>query len=84
MRTTVDGAGRVVVPKAYRDRLGLLPGQEIQLEETAVGLLLTPVVDGARIIETPEGPVIAPAGENQGDYVLTDEMVRSLLEAGRR
>lgn len=31
MRTTIDSAGRVVVPKALRQAIGLEPGSEIEL-----------------------------------------------------
>jgi AbrB family looped-hinge helix DNA binding protein len=31
MKTTIDGAGRVVVPKALRQSLGLRPGSEIEI-----------------------------------------------------
>jgi AbrB family looped-hinge helix DNA binding protein len=34
MRTTIDSAGRVVVPKALRRALGLQPGSEIELRAT--------------------------------------------------
>lgn len=33
MRTTLDRFGRVVVPKDIRDRLGLRPGVEIEIDE---------------------------------------------------
>jgi AbrB family looped-hinge helix DNA binding protein len=81
MKTTIDRAGRVVVPKAYRERLGLQPGQELRLEETDAGLLLTPVIDEPRIVETADGPVIVPAAAASDS--LTDDMVRGLLETGR-
>ncbi|MHB1097570.1 MAG: AbrB/MazE/SpoVT family DNA-binding domain-containing protein [Gemmatimonadaceae bacterium] len=45
MRTTVDRFGRVVVPKAMRDRLGLRPGAAIEIEETAGHLSLRAVED---------------------------------------
>lgn len=32
MRTTIDGAGRVVIPKRLRDRLGLAAGVELEVE----------------------------------------------------
>ena len=33
MKTTLDRFGRVVVPKEIRDRLGLKPGAEIEIDE---------------------------------------------------
>jgi len=33
MRTTIDRFGRIVVPKGVRDRFGLQPGMEIEIEE---------------------------------------------------
>jgi AbrB family looped-hinge helix DNA binding protein len=82
VKTTIDRSGRVVVPKAYRQRLGLEPGRELRLEETDGGLLITPVVPAPRVEETPGGPVIVPA-ETERSGPLTDEMVRDLLETGR-
>ena len=43
MRTTIDKAGRVVVPKPIRERLGLLAGSEVDLEEFSGGILLNRV-----------------------------------------
>jgi AbrB family looped-hinge helix DNA binding protein len=42
MKTTIDAAGRIVVPKALRDRLALAPGSEIELEAVADGVFLRP------------------------------------------
>jgi antitoxin PrlF len=39
MKTTVSEKGQVTIPKALRDRLGILPGQELVFEE-----------DGGRIV----------------------------------
>ena len=38
MRTTIDKAGRLVIPAAIREKAGLAPGStiEISLEETAI------------------------------------------------
>lgn len=33
MKATIDRFGRVVVPKDMRDRLGLMPGSEIEIKE---------------------------------------------------
>lgn len=34
MRTTIDATGRVVIPKAIRERLGLRGGEEIEVDES--------------------------------------------------
>jgi AbrB family looped-hinge helix DNA binding protein len=33
MITTIDRAGRLVIPKAIRDRLGLRGGEQVEVEE---------------------------------------------------
>jgi AbrB family looped-hinge helix DNA binding protein len=43
MQVTIDQAGRIVVPKSVRDRLGLRKDSALELEETADGLFLKPV-----------------------------------------
>jgi AbrB family looped-hinge helix DNA binding protein len=43
MHVTIDQAGRIVVPKAVRERLGLRKNSELELEETAEGIVLKPV-----------------------------------------
>jgi AbrB family looped-hinge helix DNA binding protein len=40
MNLRIDKLGRVVVPKAIRDRLGLVPDAELEVHEHADGLLL--------------------------------------------
>jgi AbrB family looped-hinge helix DNA binding protein len=43
MKTTLDRFGRVVVPKNIRDRLGLRPGTEIEIDEKENEVVLKPV-----------------------------------------
>jgi AbrB family looped-hinge helix DNA binding protein len=43
MKTTLDRFGRVVVPKDIRDRLGLRPGAEIEIDEKGYEIVLKPV-----------------------------------------
>ncbi|MEO5704663.1 MAG: AbrB/MazE/SpoVT family DNA-binding domain-containing protein [Candidatus Limnocylindrales bacterium] len=81
MRTTIDAAGRIVVPKAIREELALYGGQE--LEVTAV--------DGRIEMEIPQTPMHL---EERGGILvavpdvpvppLTAEMVRETLEKVRR
>jgi AbrB family looped-hinge helix DNA binding protein len=81
MRTTIDGAGRLVIPKAARDELDLSPGTELELR----------VVDRRIEIEIPPTHMRL-VGHNRGVVavadrempVLTVEMVRDTLDHVRR
>jgi AbrB family looped-hinge helix DNA binding protein len=42
MTLKIDKAGRVILPKPLRDRLGLREGSELELEETPEGVVLKP------------------------------------------
>ena len=81
MRTTIDSAGRIVVPKAIREELALYGGQEVELT----------AVDGRIEIEVPPTPMhmeerggILVAVPDHPLPPLTDEIVRATLEKVRR
>jgi AbrB family looped-hinge helix DNA binding protein len=40
MNVSIDSAGRIVLPKPIRERLGLTGGDELEIEETADGVVL--------------------------------------------
>jgi AbrB family looped-hinge helix DNA binding protein len=42
MTLKIDKAGRVILPKPVRDRLGLRAGSELEIEETGGGVMLRP------------------------------------------
>jgi AbrB family looped-hinge helix DNA binding protein len=42
MTLKMDKAGRVILPKPVRDRLGLTAGSDLEVEETADGIVLKP------------------------------------------
>jgi AbrB family looped-hinge helix DNA binding protein len=81
MRASIDGVGRVVIPKPIREGLGLRGGETLDVRERdgVIELRVRPVE--MRIRETPEGPVIEPVEELPQ---LTDELVRETLERVRR
>lgn len=78
MQTTIDAAGRIVVPKALRDALGLTPGSTVDISLYGAGLQLVPGGRTARLVEE-DGVLVAVS-----DTVVTDEMVFALIDAGRR
>ena len=51
MRTTIDKAGRVVIPAALRDRAGLTPGAELEISEQDGALRLERVAAGPRLVK---------------------------------
>jgi len=79
MRTTIDAAGRIVVPKALREQLGLAPGTELDVEVVDAHLELS-VPSRVRIEDGPNGPRFTA----DTDQRLTAEQVRDLMERGRR
>ena len=60
MRSTIDKAGRLVIPAAIRDKAGLTPGTtiEISLEET--GVRLERVAAGPRLVRVGKRLVARP------------------------
>lgn len=77
MKTTIDSAGRLVVPKVLRDRLGLEPGSTVDISPYGAGLQLMAVGRTARV-RTIDGAVVA-----ESDTAITDEDVFELLESDR-
>jgi AbrB family looped-hinge helix DNA binding protein len=78
MRTTIDRAGRVVIPKALRDQLGLTPG-EIEVTSDGAALRIEPVVGGADLADI-DGRLVIPSGGSTVD----DEIVRALRASDQR
>ncbi len=78
MRTTIDAAGRLVVPKVLRDVLGLTAGSELDVSVYGHGLAVLPITRTARL-ERRDGRLVAVS-----DTAVDDEAVFALLDAGRR
>jgi len=60
MRTTIDKAGRVVIPAALRERAGLLPGSELEITEDELGIRLTRTAAGPRLVKVGRRLVARP------------------------
>lgn len=58
MHTTIDRAGRVVIPKAIRARAGLLEGGAVEIIERDGAIEIVPAPASVSIVDTPAGPVV--------------------------
>ncbi len=81
MRTTIDGAGRIVIPKATRSRLGLEAGRTVEIRERDGLLEIEPVATAMALKQRGGGLVAVP---EEPLPPLTDAMVRAALEGTRR
>jgi AbrB family looped-hinge helix DNA binding protein len=60
MRTTIDKAGRVVIPAAVRDRAGLTPGTALEITIDDFGVRLERVAAGPRLVKVGRRTVARP------------------------
>ena len=60
MRTTIDKAGRVVIPAALRERAGLAAGSELEITEDDRGIRLERVAPGPRLVKVGRRLVARP------------------------
>lgn len=56
MQITLDRMGRIVVPKAIRDRFALKPGDDLEITVEATGIRLCPVASASPLTE--EGGIL--------------------------
>lgn len=81
MRSAIDAAGRVVIPKTLRDRLQLGKDRAVEISERdgrieieAVSTPMSLVKRGGRVVVVPDRKMPP----------LTDEVVRATIERTRR
>lgn len=60
MRSTIDKAGRVVIPAGIRDRAALVPGTELEVTLDDTGVRLERVAPGPRLVRVGKRLVARP------------------------
>ena len=81
MRTTIDSAGRVVIPKALRERLGRAWSHAIEIRERDRRIEIEAAPTPMRLARRGRGVVAVP---DDALPPLTDDLVRATLERTRR
>jgi AbrB family looped-hinge helix DNA binding protein len=77
MQTTIDPAGRVVIPKLLRDRVGLRAGAVV-LTVDGSAIRIEPVTD--EVVVEEDGRLVIPSAGG----IVDDDLVRALRDADRR
>lgn len=81
MKTSIDAAGRIVVPKPLRQALGFRPGVPLEIKASDGRLEIEVAATPMRLRKRGKGMVAVPDAELPE---LTAEMVRDTLERVRR
>jgi len=81
MRTTIDGAGRVVIPKPLRDELGLRGGEAIEVTVRDGRVEIEPAPTPMKLVRRKGALVAEPEASLPP---LTAAEVREALERARR
>jgi AbrB family looped-hinge helix DNA binding protein len=77
MRSTIDKAGRLVIPRALRDQVGLRPGA-VEVSADGAGVRVESVaVEG---LDEADGRLVIPVSGAEVD----DELIRALRDGDQR
>jgi AbrB family looped-hinge helix DNA binding protein len=61
MRTTIDKAGRVVIPATIRERAGFMPGADLEVTLDDAGVRIERVAPGPRLVRVGRRLVARPS-----------------------
>jgi len=83
LKTTIDRAGRLVIPKVFRERYGLDEGAEVEIIAAPDGITLVPsrterrIVRRGRVLAIDTGAETAPLEAFDVESVRRDRLQRA-------
>ncbi|HYT66375.1 MAG TPA: AbrB/MazE/SpoVT family DNA-binding domain-containing protein [Vicinamibacterales bacterium] len=80
MRSTIDRAGRVVIPAAIRERAGLTPGTALEVTADETGVRIERVAPGPKLVKIGKRLVARPTAPAEDRPTLD---AASLIEEER-
>lgn len=80
MKTTIDKAGRVVIPAAIRERAGLVPGTELEVILDDLSIRLVRRAPRAKLVREGNRWVVRPTAAADG---VPEVDLASLIEGER-
>jgi AbrB family looped-hinge helix DNA binding protein len=80
MKTSIDKAGRVVIPAAIRERAGLVAGAELEVTVDDMGVRLERVASGPRLVKIGRRLVARPTAPSEARPAVN---VAALVEEER-
>ena len=63
----VSPKGQILIPKTLREKYSVTPGSKVQILETQNGLVIKPA---------PKDPIDAACGFLEGDFSLTQDLIK--------
>lgn len=79
MEATIDSGGRLLLPKALRELLGITPGSTVDISLYGGGLQVTPGGRTARLVKSADGHLVT-----ESDTTVNDEVMFALIDSTRR
>lgn len=73
MRTTIDKAGRVVIPRTLRERIGLAEGGKVDIQLEGAGVRIEAVAGGE--LREKDGLLFIPRTGAPVDHAFIREMI---------
>ena len=82
IQTTIDSAGRLVLPKAVRDEAGILPGMVLKITLEEGRIEIEPVAREVQVVQ--KGPLRIAVPQEEGALLSVDTVAQTLRELRQR